>query len=719
MPDHHDKQRLKELVTKRISIKGQITKFKNYLTSLSSEPKLVKLQLAELTLKLAKIEALSVKFDDLQSEIEVLNSESISIEIDERDAIEQDFISNIVSAKTLLETHARRRDSCCSNHDESCHYDHQEVGLKLPQIQISKFDGAYFRWLEFRDTFESLIHNNNKISPIHKFHYLISYLQGDAARIISNLEVSSANYADAWKLLCSRYDNKRILINHHLGALFNVKALPRESERSLRFLVDHVTKNLRALTSLGQPTDKWDIIIIFMLTSKLDSVTLMKWEEHRNSIEGDVPTLNEFSKFLIDRADVLESMNRNHKIDNNKTEIPCKNLPSISKNYQLQNNQTKSHNNSFTKSFVASNKSQVKRNGSLCCIICNQNHKIYECSTFKAKGVEERIEDVKKYKLCMNCLRQGHPAIECRMGPCRECKNRHNSLLHIPEVVNNSNTVPVDEKESLVYLSNQVSDHVLLSTAIIEVANPLTNQKVKIRALLDCGSQSSFITKSLRDKLSLNSTQIDPLKVIGIGNNCTNNVMERCQPKIKSLNSNFSILLSCYVIPEITGSLPKVAINLQGLNLPKDVQLADSTFYQPAPIDMLIGANMFWEIIKSEHKSLGVNKPKLINSHLGWLIAGPISSSFPNYSDKKYNHKINCNIACSSSSLDDINKTLIKFWELEEVPTKSLLRDRDKACETHFLATTSREPSGRFCVKLPMIDSPDCLGDTHSIAKGR
>lgn len=713
-----NKQRLKELLVKRASIKGQLTKFKNYLFTLSNETQLLKSQLAELSLKVAKIDALSVKFDDIQSEIEVLNSDSISIEIDERDTIEQEIISNIVLAKSILESHVTRRDSCCTNHDESCHNDHQEVGLKLPQIQIAKFDGAYFRWLEFRDTFESLIHNNNKISPVHKFHYLISYLQGDAARIISNLEVSSANYADAWKLLCSRYDNKRILINHHLSSLFNVRPLPRESEKSLRFLVDHVTKNLRALSSLGQPTDKWDILIIFMLSSKLDSVTLMKWEEYRNNIEGDVPTLNEFNKFLINRADVLESINRNNKVDT----VTLKNLPSTSKSFVPHNSQNRLQpNNSLTKSFLTSNKSITNNHSTFHCIICSENHKIYDCSTFKAKGINERLEDVKKYKLCMNCLRQGHPASECRMGPCRECKKRHNSLLHTPATDNNSYAVAVDERESVSNFSNHVSNQVILSTAIVEVSNPLTSQKVKVRALLDCGSQSSFVSKWLKDKLSLNSTQINPLKVIGIGNNCSNNVVECCNLKINSLNSNFNTFLSCYVLPELTGCIPKVKINVVSLNLPKEVPLADPTFYQPALIDILIGADMFWDVLKSEQRSLGVNNPKLINSQLGWLIAGPMNSSCSRYIDNvNSKDKINCHYALTDNNLiENIDKNLEKFWELEEVPIKSILSDKDKACENHFLTTTSRDQSGRFCVKLPMIESPDCLGDTYNIARRR
>lgn len=226
----------KDLSVKRSSIKGQITKFRNYLTNVASEAELSNIKLTELNLKQAKFEALSMRFDDLQNELDVLNADNIEVEIEERSDIEQDIILLIATAKDLTNERNSVIDySCCAGHLVG----QREIGLKLPQIQIAKFDGAYFRWLEFRDTFENLIHKNERIPSINKFHYLMSYLEGDAARVISNLEISSANYIEAWKLLCNRYDNKRILINQHLNSLFNVKQLPRESERSLRFLVDH------------------------------------------------------------------------------------------------------------------------------------------------------------------------------------------------------------------------------------------------------------------------------------------------------------------------------------------------------------------------------------------------------------------------------------------------------------------------------------------------
>ncbi|XP_028042685.1 uncharacterized protein LOC114252404, partial [Bombyx mandarina] len=288
----------KELILRRSSIKGQITKFKNYLALFESSP-LSSIEVAELSVRLNRFENLSTKFDSLQSDIEVLNHDSLEREIDERDGIERDIISCIATANSLIsetniQLEARRKS--VAPPEPQCHHHHDDPGVKLPQIQISRFDGAYFRWLEFRDTFETLVHNNSRISDIHKFHYLISYLEGDAARIISKLEVSSSNYRDAWSLLCERYNNKRLLINYHLSALINVQPIARESERSLRFLVDHVTKNLRALSSLELPTDKWDILLIFLLSSKLDNVTLIKWEELRNTFDS-VPELNQFHKF--------------------------------------------------------------------------------------------------------------------------------------------------------------------------------------------------------------------------------------------------------------------------------------------------------------------------------------------------------------------------------------------------------------------------------------
>ncbi|XP_045491084.1 uncharacterized protein LOC123690968 [Colias croceus] len=259
-----------------------------------------------------------------------------------------------------------------------------------------------------------------------------------------------------------------------------------------------------------------------------------------------------------------------------------------------------------------------------------------------------------------------------------------------------------------------MSKHVLLSTALIEVFNPINKQVEKVRALLDCGSQSSFITKSLQRRMSLRTCPLQAITVIGIGNNSSNTVYESCLTQIKSLNSNYSVTLSCLVLNELTGRLPKTPVDIKALKIPNSLTLADPEFYKPAPIEVLIGADIFWDILNSEQLSLGPNNPKLQNSKFGWIIAGPIN----NYFSKETIHCNHARIANPTS--DEIHKMLTKFWELEELPQKTVRSQNDIACEKHFLnTTTTRLESGRFCVKLPLKDSPDCLGDSYSQTKKR
>ncbi|CAH2109117.1 unnamed protein product [Euphydryas editha] len=133
---------LRELIVKRSSIKGQITKFKNYLAQVKEKGVVSNIELVELNFKLTKFESLSVKFENLQSDIEVINSESIVVELDERDNIEHDIISCIAMAKTIIDDH-----NIDQKDQSQCLHDHSELGIRLPQIQIEKFGGQYFRWL--------------------------------------------------------------------------------------------------------------------------------------------------------------------------------------------------------------------------------------------------------------------------------------------------------------------------------------------------------------------------------------------------------------------------------------------------------------------------------------------------------------------------------------------------------------------------------------------
>lgn len=713
--DSYAKQ-LRELFAKRSSVKGRLTKFKKYLDVVCSS-KLSRSQVKELEINIEKIRAMSSKFDELQAQIEVINCDDMDSEIDVRDEIEQIFTSHLAIAEEQLDKYRNISQESDLHNSSQCYHDRSSqchhVDFKLPQIQIAKFDGAYFRWLEFRDTYLSLIHNNERIKPIHKFHYLVSYLQNEAARIISNLEICETNYETAWQLLCDRYDNKRQLINQHLNSLLYFESTQqqhkRESDKSLRFLVDHVTKNLRALSSLAKQDELLDMIIIKILIPKLDNRTAMKWEEHRNRL-SDVPTLKDFNKFLTDRADVLETMYQN------QSDIPK----------TIQSRQNNNNNSRSTKSFS----STVQNTGSVTkqCVVCKGDHWIYDCPTFLGKSIQERRDEAFKLHLCSNCLRTGHRARDCKLGPCRECKRRHNSLLHSPNSNStgtvSSNNTNTDRGSTEISVNNSISDNfiennIILSTAMVNVINPQTNKAYLVRALLDCGSQSSFISQSLMAKLSLQECVINTINVIGIGNNLAEHVNKSCIARVNSLNNDYSVVQSFYVLNQLTGAIPKRAIDISQLKIPGNIQLADPNFNQPSAIDVLIGADLFWDLLGCDQLALGHNMPKLRSSKLGWLIAGPIPPCVRNRSSPK---NIRCHVSISDSdecNNSNLNSQLTKFWELEQVPDKQYFSKIEQACEEHFYRNTYRLESGRFCVRLPLFETPDCLGDSYAMAKKR
>lgn len=256
---------------------------------------------------------------------------------------------------------------------------------------------------------------------------------------------------------------------------------------------------------------------------------------------------------------------------------------------------------------------------------------------------------------------------------------------------------------NLVSMSTAVANQVLLSTAMVKIVNPETKQCLEARCLLDCGSQSSFITKSLKDRLGIQGQAVRSLTVAGI-NNISIDALENCKFELVSCISSFTKQVYALVIPSITGNLPSTEVDASEINIPQNIKLADTRFNYPATVDVLIGADLFWDIINPEKLAMGHNQPSLQNSQLGWLVVGPVMCP---------TNKVYCNFS------QDVSTTLKKFWELEELPADKKYTDEEEQCEAHFRENTYRTEEGRFCVKLPFKIHPEQLGDSYKMSRSR
>ncbi|XP_072380639.1 uncharacterized protein [Diabrotica undecimpunctata] len=139
------------------------------------------------------------------------------------------------------------------------------------------------------------------------------------------------------------------------------------------------------------------------------------------------------------------------------------------------------------------------------------------------------------------------------------------------------------------------------------------------------------------------------------------------------------------ILPEIAGNLPSVTFDKKTLNIPSNITLADPDFNISSPINILIGADIFWNLICTGQIKLSSGQPILQKTKLGWIISGPL---FPT-------NTLAARTACHLSTINNlsIEDQLQKFWEIEECPKTKLLSNEELSCKDHFLKTTSLDSS--------------------------
>lgn len=223
--------------------------------------------------------------------------------------------------------------------------------------------------------------------------------------------------------------------------------------------------------------------------------------------------------------------------------------------------------------------------------------------------------------------------------------------------------------------------------------------------MLDPGSQSSLITNKLCEDLQLDKSDVSVnLEAIN-GTSCI--IKYKCGIKIAACDGRYEFQLSCLVVPEITSSLPNSKIDIQDLQIPSNVKLDDPQFHVPARVDILIGADKFWNLLCVGQFKVGKVQLTMQKTKLGWIAAGPLAGSCMT------------SIQCHLNKSEDIHEQVAKFWEFEEYSNQRILSQEESECEMHFAQTCNRDTNGRFVVSISFKEDPSVLGDSYKGALRR
>lgn len=556
--------------------------------------------------------------------------------------------------------------------------------FSLPKIKLPEFFGKPSDWKSFISLFDRMVHNNSTIDNGLKIEYLKTCIKGDAAKLIKHVDPTPDNYQTCYDIIHNRYENKREILGQLIDNILNLQKIKSENAQQLKNIHDTVYESIMSIKNLDIDIKNWDPLLNHILLQKLDPNTIMHYECQLKDVK-ETQTLKSFLSYLENRFMAIQSAN--------------------SKNENAKN-------------FVGNSKPASSSNEKVSekintCAFCNDQHSIYKCSSFAKNEISDRINCIKTNKFCINCLGP-HKTNECKSKfTCKTCDKKHNTLLHLnisPVKSNLSKISSKGENNSTETTANCTSaiNTVLLATALVGVKAKNCNI-VAMRVLIDQGSQSSFISENALQMLKLTRIQ-SRFNVSGIGE--TNQIAKYVVDL--QLHSHFksSFVLNTQAI--VLKKLTKLSTQPMSSNFNfaqfSNLKLADPSYMVNSPIDIMLGAAEYAQIIKSGLVKTSLNQPIAQDTELGWIISGPI------YCNQTSSNHIEVIALISNVELE---KKLSSFFESEIITEdEPTLTHEQNMCETFYQSTVFRDKNGRYVIKIPFkngTDKPD-LGKSRKLA---
>ena len=589
---------------------------------------------------------------------------------------------------------------------------------KLPKLVLPKFKGVITQWQTFWDSFNSAIHVNPHLSPIDKFNHLHSLLEGQAARAIQGLTRTDANYQSAIEILQNRFGRPQNIISTHMDELLKIPGCTSDKASQLRFVYDKISVNVRGLESLGVSSSQYGSLLIPVIMSKLPQEVRIQVARNTAQEVWQMSDILDVIRQEVEAREISEGVKVNADKPNptyNQMKTPS--AAALSANV-----------NESTRPLPAGN--QIK------CAYCRGGH--YSASCDRVTDLLARLEIIRRDRRCFVCLRFGHQSSSCSLN-CRRCHGKHHQSLcrqtNSPRESSNPNEYSQNTQTLVGHVTNshtmdghaantqpqrittaassETKGHVLLQTATALATNQDGSKSTRVKILFDCGSQRSYLTDSLKSRLSLKPTRTETLQLNTFGER--NFRKQKCDVVTLHLEScnDETVDVSVLSFPAICSPLPtKVDASsyphLQGLQLADCSDSQDST-------DVLIGSDYYWDFVTNEIVR-GDFGPTAINSKFGWLLSGP--AEFATSSETTVTNLI---ISGNSNGLfdhtqDPLIDTLKQFWETESIGIKGELE-----CEqsSDCFNGNVRFNGERYEVELPWKENRPVISSDYDLCVDR
>ena len=593
----------------------------------------------------------------------------------------------------------------------------QSDNLKLPKLVLPKFDGDVLKWQSFWECFEASV-DRSEMPEVTKFAYLRSFLKGDALDCISGLPLTAVNYSGACKLLKNRFGRKEVLTFSHIQQLLSVPEVKSGSVSSLREFQDRLLIQIRSLESLDIGGDKYGVILVPFILSKLPSDIRLEWAREGSGREADLAWLMDFLSSEIERRERTTAYG--------SMQVTSGQVSSAEERHTKATSGPQHRRKRDVQHRTPSGAALQTSGGRPVCGFCEQSHLAEVCPKLKPLTFAERRDSIRQAGLCFKCLKPGHVARRCD-ATCSGCRGHHNAVcclkLHggtgahsgeeptggISQGSSNSNPAQCPSLScKSVGLGKQCT---VLPTARVVVMGR-GGQRVEATALFDTGSDRTYVCDKLvkcADPVWVGSENVSYAAFGGTGSSVKHRDVYRVDMFGSNMASPSPLSVNAICVPVICAPLQRPVFPAGVLQSFSHLELADPPSDRQLTVDILVGLDCYWDLMKQGEIRLS-GGPVAQETALGWVISGKVSAP---------GGASGTGGATSLLCLGDIHEqSLRRLWSLEGIGVREP-EEGDSEVLARFDASVVRA-DGRYEVALPWkADGADKLQENRSTAEAR
>ena len=590
----------------------------------------------------------------------------------------------------------------------------KRVNVKLPKVELPKFDGSVTEWMSFRDFFGNAVHRNSSLSKIDKFTYLKASLTGKAAETIAGLPLTSANYDSVWGLLEKQSGDKQRLIANFMDKLVKISSVAESRDVArLRGFLGQVEVIIRGLQSLSVDESTFGSLLIPILLAKLPE-----------DIKLQVTRL--ISSEIWDLRELLQLLSK---------EIEAREKCAFSTNRDKVSGQSgKPFAVDYTTSFFVS-KTQEKG-----CVFCSGQHSSHRCLVVQSP--QERKKKLMQNERCFRCLSSEHLSRVCKVERgCFKCGQMHHRAICFKlmsktraegnnsgkgrNCENSSRPAGAEDKfrtdkvskgsdrEQTSSLCSSSGTLVLLETAVTGVSNG-KDEACRGRILLDKCSQQSYITEEFAGRCRLKVVGRKIFAVNAFGSNAVQQVEQNVyEASIQTLSGKMVVHLvgMSTICSPLLSPCNVHAVKGQHRYL-SNLQLADDfkdDVVGALSVNVLIGSDLYYKFVTSR-VIVGCygNKLSAVSSKFGWVLSGSLQCG-----DEQSESSVGTFLS-SVQGADTLSEKVEFFWNLESLGIKT---EEDTMPEDFQKTVTFN--GERYVTKLPWNGNEEFLQDHKKLATSR